>query len=65
MNQNNIDSEELDLKTDFEFVRSHKCVHVYGALNLMNGREIARTAPEQTASVTADFLRLLFPTNIS
>lgn len=39
-------------------------VHFYGALNLMNGREVAVTAPEQTASVTADFIRMvlmLFP----
>ena len=41
-------------------------VHFYGALNLMNGREVALTAPEQTAQVTADFLRILlmlFPTD--
>lgn len=34
-------------------------VHFYGALDLMNGREVALTAPEQTACVTADFIRLL------
>lgn len=34
-------------------------VHFYGALNLMNGRDIALTAPEQTACVTADFIRIL------
>ena len=34
-------------------------VHFYGALNLMNGREVALSAPEQTARVTADFIRIL------
>jgi transposase len=34
-------------------------LHFYGALNLMNGREVALTAPEQTAQVTANFLRIL------
>lgn len=40
-------------------------VHFYGALDVRQGREIAVTAPEQTAEVTADFVRLLlllFPT---
>jgi len=34
-------------------------IHFYGALDLMNGREVAVTALEQTAHVTADFMRLL------
>lgn len=39
-------------------------VHFYGVLDLIRGREMAVTADEQTAAVTADFLRLivmLFP----
>jgi transposase len=39
-------------------------VHFYGVLDLTRGRELALTALEQTAAVTADFLRLivmLFP----
>ncbi len=34
-------------------------VHFYGALEVRTGREVAVTAPEQTADVTADFLRLV------
>jgi transposase len=34
-------------------------VHFYGALDLINGRQIAMTAPEQTNGVTADFIRIL------
>lgn len=34
-------------------------VHFYGALSLINGREVALPAPQQTASVTADFIRIL------
>ncbi len=34
-------------------------VHFYDALDLWRGREVAVTAPEETAAVTADFIRLL------
>jgi transposase len=40
-------------------------VHFYGAVDGRRGRDIAVTAPQQTADVTADFIRLLlvlFPT---
>jgi transposase len=36
-----------------------ECVHVYGALDVRQGREVAVTAVEQTSGVTADFFRLL------
>jgi transposase len=41
-----------------------ECVHLYGALDVRTGREMAVTALEQTHEVTADFFRillLLFP----
>lgn len=34
-------------------------VHFYGALEVRTGREVAVTALEQTAEVTADFIRLV------
>lgn len=34
-------------------------VYYYGALEVRTGREVAVTAPEQMARVTADFIRLL------
>jgi transposase len=40
-------------------------VHFYGGLDVRTGRDIALPAPEQTAEITADFIRLLlvlFPT---
>lgn len=40
-------------------------VHFYGALEVRQGREVAMTTPEETSTVTANFLMillLLFPT---
>jgi transposase len=34
-------------------------VYFYGALNLLNGREVALPAPEATAAMTANFVMLL------
>jgi transposase len=34
-------------------------IHIYGALDVCLGREVAVTAPQQTSQVTADFLRIL------
>ena len=35
------------------------CVHFYGALNLRDGREVALSAAETTAEMTANFLMIL------